>query len=43
MGTVKERNRETVKLAAFPVAAGDNMSPTVSFKKDPNLDVFAKT
>lgn len=45
MGRVQNRNKEIAKLGAFPVeaAAGDGMSPTVSFKKDPNLEVFAKT
>ncbi len=45
MGTVKERKKDTEKPGAFPVAtsAGDGMSPTVSFKKDPNLEVLAKT
>lgn len=38
------KNKEVVKPGAFPVAAaGVGISPTVSFKKDPNVEVFAKT
>lgn len=42
---MKKRNKDIAKLGAFPVvaAAGDGMSPTISFKKEPNLEVFAKT
>lgn len=45
METVKNSAKEIAKAGAFPVtfSAGDGMSPTVSFKKDPNLDAFAKT
>lgn len=43
--TMKVKNKEIVKPGAFPVAAaaGAGMSPTVSFKNDPNLEVLAKT
>lgn len=42
---MNNRNKETVKFGAFPAvaAAGASMSPTVSFKKDPYLEVFEKT
>lgn len=45
MEIMKKRNEEITKLGAFPVAAaaGDGMSSTVSFKKDPNFDAFSKT
>lgn len=43
MGTAKERKKEIEKKGAFAVTDGDGMSPTVSFKKDPNLEVLAKT
>lgn len=45
MGIAKKRNEEITKLGAVPVAAaaGDGMSSTVSFKKEPNLDTFSKT
>lgn len=43
MGTAKERNKEMEKLGALSVAVGVSMSPTFSLRKDPNLDVFAKT
>lgn len=45
MGTVKRRNKEIAKRGTFPVAVveGDGMSPTVSFKKDPKVDVLVKT
>lgn len=45
MEIVKKRNEDITKLGAFPVAvaAGDGMSSTFSFKKDPNFDAFSKT
>lgn len=45
MGRVTKRSKEIVKYGAFAVvsAAGDGMSPTISFKKDPNFAVFEKT
>lgn len=44
MRVAKVKNKEVVKPGAFPVvAAGVGISPTVSFKNDPNLEVFAKT
>ena len=45
MGTVIKRNEEIAKLGAFPVVvvSGAGMSPTISFKKDPNVDALAKT
>ena len=42
MGKKKDRNEDMEKPAAPPVAAGEGMSPTVSFKNDPNLEVLAK-
>ncbi len=42
---MKKRNKEIVQCGAFPVTvnSGVGMSPTVSFKKDPNLEALAKT
>lgn len=43
MGRVTKRIMEIVKLAALAVAAGDGKSPTISFKNEPNCEVFEKT
>ena len=41
--TAKLKNKENAFSAAFAVVdvAGDGISPTVSFKNDPNLEVLA--
>lgn len=45
METTKVKNKEVVKPGALLVAAAaeDGMSPTVSFKNDPNLEVLVKS